>query len=937
MIGFLEEVAKNILDENQDLRNLEIIVPNRRTGLFLKKALVDAATKTTWMPKITAIQEVFLNNSDLHQAEDLLLIYRLYSKFIKHTKSTESFDDFYYWGEIILSDFDDIDKYMVDASKLFSTIRDLKEIDNQFDEYEEKELEIIKRFWNNVNQAQLSIHKQKFLELWDSMFAVYTDFIEEILSEKIAYQGLVYRNVVNNIDRCVFEKSHYAIVGFNALNKCEKALLNHLKTTKNVKFYWDADKYYLDNEFQEAGRFLRENIRKFGSHKNIGIVDYVKPIPKDIEVIMSPSPVSQVKMLAGILEKWKSELDFNPEKTAIVLGDENLLIPLMYSMPPFTEPYNVSMGFPVKNSAAFGFLFHLVSLRKKGRKSSDSYNFYFKDVLSVINHSFIRNLFEEEAKEIDSLINKDKLIYVDYKICSKNSFLERLFIPGFEQVRELSAWFELICNELLDLLSEHDDFVVEAEFLSKISARISVLNDCLISGNVEIQRPEIFYKLLLNSVRSLSCAFEGEPLQGLQVLGFLETRCLDFDRVIMLSINEGVFPKKSAAQSLIPYNLRRFYELPSIEFQDSIFAYYFYRLLQRSKEVKIVYSAQAGDSTSEASRFISQIKYESGQDIKYRNDGYKINIAARRPVSAKKSPDVIAKIHENLSKGISPSALNLYLNCGFSYYLSYIEGIKEPKKLEEEEDGAFFGRLFHQIVRYLYEPYCGKVIKDEDFDEICKADNIQTTKLRAIKDVFELKTTAEINKYNEKLIVDIVMKYVHSLLAYDRQRCPFSFISLEEQYSYLFKPENSKLPEIKISGYIDRVDLQNGVHRVIDYKTGKVQLKASDLSALFEENRKSELNTITQIVLYSIMLSEKTGVEVCPGVFNINELRDDYNYYINLNNTDVKKLSSEQINEFLKLLETSFEKLLDENENFTQTDNTDTCKFCPYNNICDRK
>lgn len=938
MDGFLKEVAESILSENKDLRQLEIIVPNRRTGLFLKKALSESVSKTTWMPKVTAIQEIFLTNSDFSNAEDILLIYRLYSVFIKHTGSNETFDDFYYWGEIILNDFDDIDKYLVDASKLFSTIRDLKEIDKNFDGYDEAELEIIKRFWSNINQAELSIHKQKFLDLWDKMYAIYTEFHEQLIKEKIAYQGLIYKTVANKISECSFEKTEYAVVGFNALNKCEKILLTFLKNNRNTSFYWDADKYYVDDEFQEAGRFLRVNIAKYGACKNTGIVDLIKPAQKEIEVIMAPSQISQVKMIAGILDEWSKEPDFNPEKTAIVLGDENLLIPLMYSIPPYVEPYNVSMGFPVRNSAAFGFVYHLISLRRRSSFTGDKASFYFKDALAILNHSFVKSMFKDDAKKLDKKINDEKIIYVKSEIITQNDFFLKIFREDIKDVLPISEWLNSVCQEMLLLISTKDDLATEVELLRKIAGRITVLNDCLISDKVDLSKTEIFYKLLLNAIRSLSAAFEGEPLQGMQVLGFLETRCLDFDRVIMLSINEGVFPKKTAAQSLIPYNLRKFYELPSIEFQDSIFAYYFYRLLQRSKEIKILYSAQAGDTASEASRFISQIKYEIGHEIKFRNDGYKINISPLKSIYAAKTPEVLQKIRQHLSNGISPKAINTYLNCGLQYYFNYIEKIQEPEKLEEEEDGAFFGKLFHEIVSELYKPYIGKVISDNDFINICQKSNIESAVINSISEVFNLKSKIEINRYREKIIVDIVLKYVDSLLDYDRKRCPLSIVSLETKHEYIFKASksaNSHLPEIKISGIIDRVDIMDGTYRVVDYKTGKAELVAKSIESITEANRDTKYNTIVQLLLYSLMI-QRDGNIVCPAVLNVNELNPDYDYHIILNKNPVVNITDDLKNEFLDRLESIFVELTDENSIFEQTQNQATCKYCPYKTICSK-
>ena len=483
MKSFIEEVANILISESSDFSQLEIIVPNQRTGLFLKKAIIEKCEKVCWMPKISTISDVFFNNSNLHQAEELLLIYKLYSIYVTCTGSKENFDDFYYWGEIILNDFDDIDKYLVDASKLFSTISDIKEIDSRFESYQEEEIEIIKRFWIHINDSKLSAHKQKFLDLWQKMNEIYTGFRTEILGQNIAYSGLIYRNVAEKIESCIFDKEEYAVVGFNALNKCEKKLLSHLKSIKQVKFFWDADKYYIDNEFQEAGKFLRENIRKYPPYRNIGIVDSIKPLKKNIEVITAPSPVSQVKLIETILTEWKSHDDYKPEKTAIVLGDENLLIPLMNSLPPFVEPYNVSMGFPIKNSSAFAFIFHLVSLRKRCRQNSDKCNFYFKDVVSLLDHTFVSSLFKNEAEICKTLINTEKLIYLEADLLSsKHDFFTLLFAREIYSVKEISIWIKSVCKEMLDKISQKEEFVIDAEFLNKILSRLLVLDDCIVTG-----------------------------------------------------------------------------------------------------------------------------------------------------------------------------------------------------------------------------------------------------------------------------------------------------------------------------------------------------------------------------------------------------------------------------------------------------------------------
>ena len=589
MTGFLSEVAKVILDDATDMREIEIIVPNRRTGLFLRKSIIELSGKTIWLPKITPIQDIFYNNSELVIAEDISLIYRLYKAFIEKTGSDESFDDFYYWGEIILADFDDIDKYLVDAQKLFSTVVDIKEIDIKFDGYEKESIEIIKKFWYNVNQAKISAHKQSFLELWQSMFTIYTEFREELRKDKIAYQGMIYKDVAESVSTLSFASKMYYVVGFNALNKCEKQLLNVIKSSVETRFFWDADQYYLKDSYQEAGRFIRENIRKYPPYKDIGIVDDINNITKDIEVIMAPSPVSQTKLIPDILESWMKEPDFDPQKTAIVLGDENLLIPLMYSIPDDIESYNVSMGFPIRNSMSAAFISHLLSLQQHYRQNGDKTNFYFKDVFALLDHSFVRFFYATESSDIKNKITLEKMIYVDSSVFGESELLNEIFSPHNETLQDLASYLPEICSRVLSKISTHDNFIMEAEFLNRIITRLVALNDCISEQQIEFNSNSIYVKLVNNFMRSLNVAFEGEPLSGMQILGFLETRSLDFDRVIMLSLNEGVFPKTSVSQSLIPYNLRKFYELPSIEFKDSIFSYYFYRLLYSSIEFKFIF------------------------------------------------------------------------------------------------------------------------------------------------------------------------------------------------------------------------------------------------------------------------------------------------------------------------------------------------------------
>ena len=942
MKTFLQEIASEIINKYDDFRQIDIIVPNRRTALFLKKYIADSVNKTIWVPSIVPIQEIFSNNSNLQKADDLLLIHHLYNVFKKHIKTDESFEDFYSWGEVLLNDFDDIDKYLIEHEKIFSTIKNISEIDKIFQGYSGDELNIIKKFWINIDPQNSNEIKDKFIELWGKMLNIYTDFREILLNNNIAYQGLIYRTVAETVSNCNFIKTDYIIVGFSALNECEKTVFDWLKSNKNTIFFWDIDKYYINDTFQEAGRFLRENVKKYPNYNNIGIVEYINKQPKQIEIIAAPSPVSQVKVISQILKEWQKNENFNPEKTAIVFGNENLLLPLMYSIPPEIEAYNITMGFPVVNSAAFSFISTLLSLQRNAKISS----FHFKDVLSIINHSFLKSIFKNDSENIENKILHEKLVYVDSKDLLNNDLYKDIFNKKITKITDISKYLITICNKIATLLciaslQNDDDFKVEIEFFNKIINHISVIDNCLQNEKIEIDKIELYIKLLNKSLKNIRLAFEGEPTIGMQVLGFMETRCLDFDKVIMLSINEDVFPKNSTAQSLIPYNVRKFHKLPSIEFQDSIFAYYFYRIIQRATDIKILYSANSEETTAEASRFITQIKYEFDHtinNINFRNDGYKININNRQKTFAKKTENAIKIIKNYFAEGISPTAINTYIDCKFKYYLRYIENIKEIQKIEETEDSAFFGNLFHHIAKKLYEPYIGKIINETEHNLISSEENLKNIVKKSIIEFFNLKSDDKIKEYEEKLMVEIVITYIKQLLNYDKNHLPLTIISLEEEHYFNLSLNDT---DVKISGKIDRIDILDGIYRVMDYKTGKTNLKIPNIDALFEENRKinNKYDYIIQIFLYSLMLASKqkdSNIKICPGILNINELNTEYDYKIILSKNIIEYLDNGIKEEFINKLKVIFCEMLNQDIDFVQSEEKENCDYCPYKIICGR-
>lgn len=940
MASFISDFSKYIINTNTSFKDICIVVPNHRARLFIKKELSEIIKKPTIAPEITTIKDIFIDNSKIVECDDIYLLYKLFNIYKRNTGTSDDFDEFYFWGEIILRDFDNIDKYLIDPEQLFSNIIDIKQIDSTFSTYDESELEIIKKFWQHIDQAKLSEHKKSFLNLWEKMFKIYSDFNKELKAEGIGYEGLIYKTVVNNISEFNFTKSKYFFLGFNALNRCEFKLFKHIKANKDSLFFWDADKYYINDKTQEAGLFIRDNIRHFPNAQGFDFSDSILSKNTNIEVLLAPSEIAQVKLVPDILEQWSKENDFDIEKTAIILGDENLLIPLIYSIPEKFQNFNVSMGYPIKSSSAFSFINHLCSLQKTSIYKNETELFYFKSVINFIKHPYISSIFEKDCRNLEKNIVNNKQIYIDNNTLNVNELFKLIFSNKKDKnnINQLADYFNLIIDKTLLLLSEHEKFKFEVEFLRRSGLRLKVLSDTISKHKIEFTNHDIFFRLVINSLKNLSVPFEGEPLSGMQVMGFLETRLLDFDRIILLSINEGYFPKKNMPQSIIPYNLKRFYGLPSLEYHDSIYAYYFYRLLHKSKDIKIIYSAQAQDGPGEASRFISQLDYELN-NLKIKKTAYKIKTVPSKDIIVDKTPIIMEKIFGLLSHRISPSKINTLLNCPLMFYFQNIEKIKEPEKLEEKDDAAYFGSVFHESVKILYDNLPkSKVLQANDLNELKNTEKIENAIKKGIaktQNISEEKLDSSVTK---SLLSEVIKKYIHLLIDHDIKSLPLSIVDLETEKSFGLKIiSDNREVACNIAGIIDRVDLKDGNIRVLDYKTGKVKRKTKSVDDLFNNDRETDLNGITQTMIYALMFSnEENKYPILPGLININELNTNSNHDLYFDKQVISMEDKDLFDRLIILLKEKLAELVNKNISFTQTSNEKTCEYCDYKTICMR-
>ena len=960
METFLKHTTQDLYTRyGEGISNICIVFPNRRAGLYFKKYLSEITGKPIWSPTTTTINELIQDISGLQVADNIKLLFELYKIYSKIKKSDESFDDFYYWGEMLLNDFDDIDKYLVNPDDLFKNLKNLKSIQDQFTYLSEKQIQAIQEFWKSFDPEKFSEHQQDFISIWTVLNEIYTAFNNSLIEKQIAYEGMVYRDVANKLkDNSPIKLSHekFVFIGFNALNNCEKALFNYLSNNKKADFYWDYDTEYIENEIHEAGLFLRENISNYKQPLSLSAKEIFSNLTKakNIEVISVPSDVGQAKFISSKLSENKNLLSDMPDKTAIVLADEHMLIPVIHSIPDTVDKVNITMGYPVINTPVYSFLEHIVELQKNCKTSSSgTIRFYHKNVLAILNHQYIKTHFTDVSEELIRYIQTKNRIVLTSDELSKNDFFVEIF-RKVDSYLDLSEYLLTILHKIYNSLYSEPleqnihSLSIEKEYIYHIYLSINRIKDVLKEQNVDI-KTDTFIHLLRKIIRNLRIPFTGEPLSGLQIMGILETRLLDFENLYILSMNEGVFPKSEASISFIPYNLRKGFGLPTIEHQDAIYGYYFYRLIQRAKNITLVYNSNAdGLQSGEMSRFIYQLKYENKYTITEKSIRYNINTLIPEEISIFKNAEIIQKLSKYLStetekpKYLSPSALSSYLKCKLRFYYRYIAELQEKEEITEELDAPMFGNILHETMQFLYNPYIGKIIDSDVLQSILKdkkliAEAIDT----AFNNVYFQSNAQAIYSGRNIIIREIIEKYIQQVLKIDKQFAPFEILSLEKKYEINIPVNvNGKTENIKLGGKIDRIDKQNNQIRIIDYKSGSDKLEFKSIELLFSENSKDQNSAVFQTFIYSKFFAEneKNNLPIVPGIYSVRKLfENEFDFRIQSKETKLVITDYNKINsEFTELLTRLVNELFDPGINFSQTEDILVCNNCPYKQICNK-
>lgn len=966
MQPFLQKIASKYYEEHgAKIADFTFVFPNRRAGLFFQKYLSEKIEKPIFSPQITTISDCFLSASELNLSDRATELFTLFDLFIKHSKSEEKFDTFVFWGEMLLTDFNDVDKYIVDATQLYANIKGLKEIDSLFDVFSEKQKEAITYFWEHFLPNAPNKSREDFISIWKILLQIYQDFHSQLIKQNLATEGMIFRNVaeklVNNEEIPFFNDKQFIFIGFNMLNPCEKILFDKLNKQNKADFYWDYESAELRDPENQASKFYESNTQQFKSKHVIDAEEFLMS-EKEFEVIATPSTIGQTKEVYRILNEkmnQNNEIESNWLNTAVVLPNENLLIPLLYSLPENIDNVNITMGYPLKSTPIVSFVELLYELQK--RINSEGL-FYYKNVINILNHQYINTLHGKESQKIETEISKYNIIYVEKEKFQNNDLFQTIFVQCTSSTYFLDYLLDVIrkLNKVWFSFSEESEnkkqFQIESQILFSYYAALNRLKDVSKVFNVDEKVSiDAIIRLIRQFTSTISIPFEGEPLSGLQIMGMLETRTLDFENLIICSFNEGVFPKKSNINTFIPMNLRRAFGMPVSDFHDAIAAYNFYRLVHRAKKIFLLYDTRNdGIKTGEISRYYHQLHYHYGAIFNHISLSNETSIEKERKIEIQKTPEVMESMNAFLSDeknapALSASSISTYLNCPLQFYLSTIEKIKEIDEVTETIEASMFGDILHKTMELIYKPFEGKQIEKDDLEPFVKNPDIID---EAIEDAFAnkfykkaLKSKVKLEG-NNLLIARVIKKYVVQIIKQDIAETPFQYIQSE-------KLIHSKIPIqggkqfVNLKGFIDRIDQKEGIIRIVDYKTGSAgNLRFDSVEELFDKTIKSQSEKkprhILQVFLYSLLLEQEEKVKAKPTIFYIkNIFKGDFSTTIinkiNNNTTEFIEIFDEPYqSEFKQNLTVCLEEIFDKNIPFKQTENVNSCKWCPFKKICKR-
>ena len=959
MESFLKLVAADLYKHTEgNLAHTAVVFPNKRAGLFFNEYLAQESDSPIWSPAYVSISELFRSLSPWEVGDPVKLVCELYKIFRRETQSTETLDDFYFWGEMLISDFDDADKNKVDTDKLFSNLQDLRNIMDDYTFIDDEQEEAIRQFFQNFSIERRTALKERFISLWDVLGNIYKGFRESLASQNIAYEGMMYRHVIEHLDVDKLPYEKYVFVGFNVLNKVEHTLFTQLKDAGKAVFYWDYDEFYMKENRQavthEAGEFIRRNLRDFPSPLSGELFKNLSK-PKEVHYIASSTENAQ----ARYLPQWIRNNLTTPEKeTAVVLCNEALLQPVLHSLPAEVKHVNITMGFPLSQTPVYSFLIALLELHTHGFNFKSG-RYTFQSVVTLLKHPYTRQL-TGQAELLEKELTRNNRFYPLPGELGKDEFLTRLFTPlsgNLNLCIRLSETLQQVAGIYQANTSGTEDTdafnQLYRESLFKAYTTINRFRTLIEEDELTVQS-ETFRRLLVKVLSTTNIPFHGEPAIGMQVMGVLETRNLDFRHLVLLSVNEGQLPKSGGDSSFIPYNLRKAFGMTTIEHKIAVYAYYFYRLLQRAERITLMYNTSSdGLNRGEWSRFMLQFLIEWPHPITRQFLEAGQSPQGTSSITVEKTPDVMRQmqslfdVRANPKAKFSPSALNYYLDCPLKFYYRYVAGLSAPDEVSAEIDSATFGSIFHYAAEHIYKDLTthGKVINKEALETLLRNEvKLQDYVDTAFKKLFFNVPQNEKPEYNGVQLINsaVIARYLKQLLQNDLRYAPFTFIASEMEVDEPIDIQTPKgVIKSRIGGIIDRMDSKDGTLRIVDYKTGGDADTPPHVESLFIPDKKRS-NYVFQTFLYAaIMCRKQPTMKIAPALLYIHRAATEtYSLVIQMGEPRKPKEAVEDFSKYEKEYRERLQGLLEEifnpEKSFTQTEIIEKCTYCDFKALCKR-
>lgn len=966
MKSFLQEVAEDLYARlGEDLKDTAIIFNNKRPVAYMQEHLAKVVGKPFWSPSFYTIQEFFALSSDKQVADQYTQFFTLFHQYnellTQEGGSPIRPDAFYSTSQTILNDFAQLDTELAPAIELFTELEDTAIIQQQFQHLTEEQQAFLAQFWKSFSAGRQQAQQEQFIRMWRRMPKLYEGFHNTLADNGFTTRGQIYRKLAEkeegkpgfaaNFKKLVF-------VGFNALSKAEAIFFKRWQEKGLALFYFDTDAYYMQDPMQEAGLFLRNNLQRTGLVNALGADrPHLKQNQKTINVYKTQGRTAQAKILQASLSQHYPLLKQadHTGKLAVILADERLLFPVLQTIPSLfpdgsgeTLPVNVTMGYSLLSSGIYGLADIWLTIQEqlvvKGKETV-----YYREVEGFLSHP-LTAINEEDRAAMQKQILDSQLIEVPQKVLQQPGELAKLFFSpmgsGLEGIGTLYQIFETILYQeaATGRLKQTD-----SDLLTSLLKELNRLSDALTTYAADFS-PSFTLALIRKALQGISVPLLGEPLQGLQVMGLLESRALDFEHVYILGTSEGMLPKSSSSQSFIPDSIRRVYGLPVPENQDAISAYMFYRLLQRSKTVSLVYNAQPDETNpGEQSRFIRQLEFESGYQFHYFDHVQDMALEQRMRFTVAKQGDVARKLNAYLdgdgpyAKKLSATALTTYMNCPMQFFYSYVAGIKEPERLAENLEASNVGSILHMVMELFYQELKGKnpeITKERIAEHRA---NVPALCKRAFAEVMYNTPEAEQLQLKgmHQVILKIIERYVEVILDHDEKVAPFYLIELENKKDYITPypvSVNGKKKTVRLYGIIDRVDHRQGVTRIVDYKTGSDELSYTCIDDLFMPDSKNTNKAMVQTLFYTHIYEQvrnKTAVE--PNLYVVRNMYQEGTLFKEKSKAKTL-LQAESLQEckqgFGELLTAKLEEMFNEEVPFVQTGLDENCKYCPYTTMC---